>query len=77
MVIKSKIKLLRLQRHKKKLKMMRQDITEQQRRLDNLNQEQGASSWLTTSPIKEEGYDLTKQLFWDLVRMKYSSTFFL
>ena len=24
------------------------------------------SSWLTTLPLKEEGYDLTKQLFWDL-----------
>ena len=51
--------------------MIRQDITEQQQRLNSMNQEQGASSWLTTLPIKEEGYDLTKQLFWDLVRMRY------
>ena len=51
--------------------MIRQDITEQQQRLNSMNQEQGASSWLTTLPIKEEGYDLTKKLFWDLVRMRY------
>ena len=37
-----------------------------------MHQEQGALSWLTTLPIKEESYDLTKQLFWDLVRMRYN-----
>ena len=46
--------------------MIRQDITEPQQRLDSMNQ-QGASSWLTTMSIKEEGYNLTKQVFWDLV----------
>ena len=50
--------------------MIRQEITELQQRLNSNNQEQGASSWLTTLPLKEEGYDLTKQLFWDLVRMR-------
>ena len=63
MVIKSKIKLLKLQHHQKKLKLIRQEITEQQQRLNIMNQEQGTSSWLTTLPIKEEGYDRTKQLF--------------
>ena len=72
MVIKSKIKLLKLQHHQKIFKMTRQDITEQQQRLSSTNQEQGASSWLTTLLIKEESYSLTKQLFWDLVRMRYN-----
>ena len=27
---------------------------------------------MTTLPIKEESYNLTKQLFWDLVRMRYN-----
>ena len=51
--------------------MIRQDITQPQQRLNSMNQEQGPSSWLITLPIKE-GYDLTKQLFWDLVRMRYN-----
>ena len=55
MVIKSKIKLLKLQHHQKKLKMFRQDITDLQKPLNSMNQEQGASSLLTTFPIKEEG----------------------
>ena len=33
--------------------------------------EMGASSWLTTLPIKDEGYVLNKQCFWDLVSMRY------
>ena len=52
--------------------MIRQDITKRQQPLNSMNQEQGPSSWLTTLPIKEEGYDLTKQLFWGLVRMRYN-----
>ena len=70
-VIKNKIQLLKLQHHPKKIKMIRQDITQPQQRLNSMNQEQGPSSWLITLPIKE-GYDLTKQLFWDLVRMRYN-----
>ena len=72
MVIKNKIKLLKLQHHQKKLKMNRQDIAEPQQRLNSMNQEQGASSWLTILLIKEEGYNLTKQFFWDLVQMRYN-----
>ena len=39
--------------------------------LNDLNNEQGVSSWLTTLPLKQEGYDLLKQLFWDLIRIRY------
>ena len=38
---------------------------------NDLKVEQCASSWLTTLPIKEEGYILSKQLFWDLIRIRY------
>ena len=34
--------------------MFRQDITDLQKPLNSMNQEQGASSWLTTFSIKEE-----------------------
>ena len=42
--------------------------------LQKSNGEQGASSWLTTVPLAEEGYNLTEQLFWDLSRMRYGWT---
>ena len=38
---------------------------------NDLNLETGASSWLTTLLIKEEGYKLKKQSFWNLLSIKY------
>ena len=55
------------QQKQAKLENIRPYLTEEQIRLNNLNQEHGSSSWLTTLPLSEEGYDLTKQLFWDLI----------
>ena len=42
--------------------------------LNDLIREQEGSTWLTTIPLSEEGYDLTKQLFWDLIRIRYGCT---
>ena len=42
--------------------------------LQKSNEEQAASSWLTTVPLAEEGYNLTEQLFWDLSRIRYGWT---
>ena len=39
--------------------------------MNDINTEQGASAWLSTLPIKEEGYMLNKQEFWDLVNIRY------
>ena len=72
MVIENKIKWLKLQHHQKKIEMIWRDITDPQQRLSSMNQDQGASSWIITLPRKEEDYDLTKQLFWNLVRMEYN-----
>ena len=58
-----------MQHHK-----LRSTLSDEQKRLNELNREQGASSWLTTIPLSEEGYDLTKQLFWDLIRIRYGCT---
>ena len=58
-----------MQHHK-----LRSTLSDEQKRLNELNREQGASSWLTTIPLSEEGYDLTKQLFWDLIRIRYGWT---
>ena len=72
--ITQKIKRQRQQKHQAKLENIRSCLTEEQIRLNNLNQEHGSSSWLTTLPLSEEGYDLTKQLFWDLIRIRYGWT---
>jgi len=34
--------------------------------------ERGASVWLTTIPIKEEGFNIDKNTFWDLVKVRYA-----
>ena len=72
--IKSKIKLTKMQHHNEELQKLRSTFSDEQKRLNELNREQGASSWLTTIPLSEEGYDLTKQLFWDLIRIRYGWT---
>ena len=53
------------------LEQLRCNMDDVQKRLNDLATEKGASSWLTTLPIKEEGYLLNKQLFWDLIRIRY------
>ena len=67
--IKSKVKLMKLEHHQEQLNELRLKFKDQQKRLNELNQEQEA--WLTTLPILDESYDLTKQLFWDLIRIRY------
>ena len=62
--IKNKAKLMKLQHHQEQLNELRLKFSDQQKRLKELNQEQGALTRLTTLPIVNEGYDLTKQLFW-------------
>ena len=61
--IKNEVKLMKLQHHQEQLNELRLKFSDQQKRLNELNQEQGASRWLTTLPILDEDYDLTKQLF--------------
>ena len=56
-------------RLKKILKILRNEL--RKRKQNDLNLETGASSWFTTLPIKEEGYTLNKQSFWDLLSIRY------
>ena len=46
-------------------------MTSQQSRLNYINIEQGALTWLSTLPTEEEGYMLNKQEFWDLVNIRH------
>ena len=72
--IKSKIKFTKMQHRNEELQKLRSTLIDEQKRLNELNREQEASSWLTAIPLSEEGYDLTKQLFWDQIRIRYGWT---
>ena len=65
--IKAKIKSSKQSRNQQLLHDIRSELNDQQIRLNNINRELGASSWLTALPIKDEGYVMCKQLFWDLI----------
>ena len=69
--IKHKIKLEIQKCNQQKLVNIRSKLTIQQCRLNDINIEQGASTWLTTLRIEDEGYMLHKQEFWDLVNIRY------
>ena len=45
-------------------------ITDHQQRLNDINQ---ASSWISSLPSEDEGYVLSKQLFRDLIHIRYDS----
>ena len=45
-------------------------MTNAERRLMDVNLESGVSNWLTTLTLKEWGYDLNKQQFWDTIRIR-------
>ena len=68
--VKNKIKATKQQCYKIDLDTIRLNLNEEQKCLNDWNVEQGASSWLTTLPIKE-GYVLNKQLFGDFLRIRY------
>ena len=69
--VKNKITKMRQQRQFEILHKVRNELTEQQLRLNDLNQENGASIWISSLPLEDEGYVITKQLFWDLIRIRY------
>ena len=51
-----------MQHHNEELQNLRSNLSEEQKRLSEINREQGASIWLATIPLSGEGYDLTKQV---------------
>ena len=48
-------------RQKKILEIIRNEMNSEERKQNDLSEETGASTWLTTLPVKEEGYILNKQ----------------
>ena len=68
--VKNEIKAKRNDKHQNLLKDITKEMSKEKIRLNDINQEIGASSWLTSLPLKE-GYALSKEEFWDLVRIRY------
>jgi len=69
--IKNEIKAKREACHQNKLTNIRIELTEKQKRLNDINQQKGASNWLTSYPLEDSGFDLNKQQFWDGIRIRY------
>ena len=61
-----------MQHHNEELQKLRSTFSDEQKRLNELNREQGASSWLTTIPLSEDGYDLTKWLDTHKITIQFS-----
>ena len=65
------IKLEKLQENIQKLNVIRCSLSDEKLKLNNIQQENGASIWLWMLPLKDERYFLNRQEFWDLVKLRY------
>ena len=70
--LKSKIKAEKEERYKNISQTLEESFTKDQKRLNEINWEKGVSNWLLVILMVENGFDLTKQQFWDSVRLRYS-----
>ena len=46
-------------------------MSDEKLKLNDIHPEKGTSIWLSRLPLKEKGYCLNKQEFWDLVKLRY------
>ena len=72
--IEREIKEAREAGHKEKLDSLRASMTDEQKRANDLAQMKGASAWLTSLPLKEEGFSLNKREFFDAIHIRYRWT---
>ena len=68
--IDAEIKKVREEAHALKLGTLRSSMTPQQIRANDLSQLKGASAWLTSLPLKEEGFSLNKREFFDAITLR-------
>ena len=69
---KAKIKSEKCEMFKRKLEAIKEKVSDEKRKLIEINSETGASLWLSTLPIKDEGFQIDKQSFWDLIKIRYN-----
>ena len=65
------IKHQRESKTKIKIEELKNELNANQLHLMKLNQKQNVSSWLTSLPLKEEGYIVNKQCLFNLIRICY------
>ena len=65
------LKAEKIQREKEILKDLRTRMTKEQMRGNEVAQLKGASAWLTSLPLKEEGFVLNKREFFDALALRY------
>ena len=70
-MIKRKIKQQKANEYKKLYDQVNLEISVDKKKLMEINSEKGASIWLSTIPLKDEGFNLDKQSFWDLIKIRY------
>ena len=59
------------QRWKNRHEQMQNVLSDRMKRILLLASEKGASTWLTSLPLKSYGFRLNKQQFWDALCMRY------
>ena len=67
----SEIRAKRRNLQNETLEILRSKMSPDQKRSNDTNQETGASIWLTTLPIEQKGFYLTKREFWDSILLRY------
>ena len=53
------------------LDQLRNNLSEKSKRLLEINIEKGVSNWLTAPLIRDFGFKLSEQHFWDAIRLRY------
>ena len=69
--IKKEIRSTKSKQYETKRKTILDQLPINQRKAVEINSEKGASIWLTTLPLIDEGYTIPKNVFWDLIRLRY------
>lgn len=68
---KGKFRAKRESRQNELLQKLTLSLDARMQRLNCSNREKESLNWLTVLPLKDHGFDLNKQNFWDAVRIRY------
>ena len=71
--LKQDIKRIKESNYKSCLQELIVQMDEKEKQLVKISTEKGLSNWLTMLPITKHGFELSKQQFWDSVRLRYGS----
>ena len=69
--LKLDIKRIKESNYKSCLQELIVQVNEKENWLVKISTKKGVSNWLTILPITEHGFELSKQQFWDSVRLRY------